>query len=132
MKTAIVYKSIYGSTKKYAEWLGKDLRCKVFEMDSFKDFKNYEHLIVMSGTYAARMPLTAFLSKNWDLVKNKKITIVAVGMAPENNWWSKISYYLIPGKIRKQAKYFKIKGQMPNKGEPVKKENLKRVINYLK
>jgi menaquinone-dependent protoporphyrinogen IX oxidase len=131
-KTVIVYKTIYGSTKKYALWLGKDLKCKVFEMDSFKNFKTYSHFIVMSGTYAGKMPLTGFLKRNWEQLKDKKITIIAVGMAPENNWWSKLSYIRIPKKIRKKAKYFKIKGRFKEQGEPIKKSNLKRVITYIK
>jgi len=29
---AVIYKSKYGSTKKYAEWLGEDLQADVFEL----------------------------------------------------------------------------------------------------
>ncbi len=133
-KTAIVYKTIHGSTKKYALWLSKDLKCKVFEMDSVKpaDLKRFSEFIVMSGTYGSRMPLTGFLKKNWDLLKDKKITIVAVGVASEDNLWSKLSYIMIPRKIRKKSKYFKIQGVYKGKGGPVRKSNLKRVIDYLK
>jgi menaquinone-dependent protoporphyrinogen IX oxidase len=133
-KTAIVYKTIYGSTKKYADWLGKDMKYKVFEMDKVKpkDLKPYSHLIVMSGTYAARMPLTKFLKSNWDSIKDKRITIVSVGMAPEDSFLTKVSKLFIPGKIKKKTKFMKIKGRMPDKGEPVKKSELKRVKDYLK
>jgi len=136
VKTAVVYKTVYGSTGKYANWLKNSLKAVLFEIDKVKvdQLKPYKRLIVMSGTYAARMPLTGFLKKNWDAIKDKDIIIVAVGAAPEDNLWSKISYWLIPGKVKKGIKkYFKIYGQMPNSAAPeIKKENLKRVIDYLK
>jgi len=132
--TAIVYKTIYGVTKKYAQWLSKELKCPVFEIDSvdLDSLKKFNTIIVMSGTYAAKMPLTAFLKNNWETLKSKKLVAVAVGAAPENNWWSKISYFFIPSFIKKKIKYFKIHGPYKGMGEQPKKENLNRVISYLK
>lgn len=134
MVSVIVYKTIYGSTKKYAEWLKKELKCSSFEMDSVKidSLKNFNTIIVMSGTYAAKMPLTGFLKNNWKFLKDKKLVAVAVGAAPENNWWSRVSYFLIPGFIKKKIKYFKLPGPYKNQGEKPKKENLKRVVDCLK
>lgn len=132
MKQAIIYKTINGSTRKYAEWLSQDLKIKTFEMDSFKDFDKYDSLIVMSGTYAGRMPLTDFLKKNWKLLESKELIIVAVGAVPASNWWSRISYIMIPGKIRKHIKYFKIYGKAGEESPEIKKENLKPVLDYIK
>lgn len=133
-KICIVYKTRYGTTKKYANWLGKDLKAKVFEMDEVKvkDLKNYNSLIVMSGTYAARMPLIKWLKDNWTGLKSKNIIIVAVGAAPQNSWWSKFSYFLIPGRIKKNLKkYFKLPGPYKGRGEKPKKSYLKRVTDYI-
>jgi menaquinone-dependent protoporphyrinogen IX oxidase len=134
IKTAIVYKTIYGSTGKYANWLKTSLKADLYEMDAVKidELKGYKQIIVMSGTYAGQMPLTGFLKKNWDRLENKELVIVAVGAAPEDNWWSKLSYWLIPKKIRSKAKYFKLYGRFKDQGPQVKRENLQRVIDYLK
>lgn len=135
VKTCIVYKTVYGATKKYAGWLGKDLKCKLYEMDKVKvnSLKSYDKIIVMSGTYAARMPLTKFLKDNWDELKNKSIVIVAVGSAPEDNIYSKLCYLLVPWKIRKCVKkYFKLPGPYKGSGEQPSKKHLKRVTDYLK
>jgi flavodoxin len=133
-KFAIVYKTLYGATKKYAEWIGSEIKAKVFEMDSvkLKSLDKYDTIIVMSGTYAARMPLTRFLKENWDYLKKKRIVIVAVGAAPEDNIYSKLCYLLVPGKIRKCAAYFKLHGPYKNSGEQPRKSYIKRVVDYLK
>ncbi|MFA5406630.1 MAG: flavodoxin domain-containing protein [Candidatus Nanoarchaeia archaeon] len=131
MKTIIAYKTRCGSTKEYAQLLSKALKCKAFEMDSIKDL-NCDRLIVMSGVYAGQMPLVSFVKSNWKKIKGKELIMIAVGLVDEHHWWSKISYFFIPHKIKKQAKYFKIIGRDPDNKEPVKKENLKRVIDYLK
>lgn len=132
-KTAIVYKTVYGSTKRYAEWLSKDLKSPLFEMDNVNvdDLKSFNRIIVMSGTYAGGMPLTGFLKRNWTVLASKKLVVVAVGAAPEDSWWSKVSYFFIPNYIKEKIKYFKIYGRFKGKGEDIKKENLNRVLEYL-
>ena len=133
MRTAIVYKTRFGSTKKYAKWLSETLKCGLYEMDAVKtsSLEKYDRLVVMSGTYAGSMPLVDFLKKNWKELGRKKIVMVAVGMLPEENLWSRINYWLIPGYVKNGAKYFKIRGEAKG-SEPVKKENLKKVIDYMK
>ncbi|MDD5417650.1 MAG: flavodoxin domain-containing protein [Candidatus Nanoarchaeia archaeon] len=131
-KTAIVYNSVYGSTKKYAEWLHNELKYIVFEIDKVKpeELAVYTSLIVMSGVYGAKMPAVRFLKNNWDKLKEKKIILIAVGMAPEGNWWDKLTHFLIPQSIKKRIKYFKIQGKYKEQGE-IKKEHLDRIIKYI-
>lgn len=133
-KIAIIYKTIYGSTEKYAKWLNEAVKSDVFEMDSINVnlLKDYDTLIVMSGTYAGQMPLTDFLKKNWILVKSKKLIVVALGAAPMNSWWSKVTYFFVPKFIKEKIKYFKIYGKFKDKGEDIKKSNLKEIIEYIK
>ncbi|MGQ9478689.1 MAG: flavodoxin family protein [Thermoproteota archaeon] len=136
MKTIIFYKSFLGTTRKYAEWLKAELKCdlKKFKEASDEELKNYDLIIVVSGTYAGRMPLTGFLKSKWEILKDKEIVAIGVGIAPENVYWSRKSYDKIPLHIREKIRFFKIPGRIgPAKpaGE-VRKENLEKVIQYLK
>ena len=133
-KIVVIFNTKYGSTKKYAKWLGANLNVKVFEMDKVnaKILKKFNYLIVMSGTYGGKMPLTGFFKKYWDYVKNKKLVAVAVGFAPQDSWWSKLTYFFIPNNIKKKITYFKIKGMYKEKGKPLKKSNLKKVLDFVK
>ena len=46
-KTIVIYKSKYGTTKKYAEWLAEELECPAVSIDDFKrsELKNYDKVI---------------------------------------------------------------------------------------
>ncbi|VVB75069.1 Flavodoxin domain protein [Candidatus Tiddalikarchaeum anstoanum] len=133
-KTLIVYKSFLGSTRKYAKWLTDELKSDIVDMWSVRleKLKEYDTIIVMSGTYANWMPLTGFLTKNWPTIQDKKVIVVAVGAAPENDPYSKSSYNKIPEHIRNKIKYFKIYGKFGNQGKEVEKDALNRIIRYLK
>ena len=49
--TAVIYKSKYGSTKKYAEWIGEELECDVLETGSVSadTLKKYDTIIYGGG-----------------------------------------------------------------------------------
>ena len=134
MKTAIIYKTLLGTTKQYAEWLKEEIKTDVFKFnEASKDkLKEYDLIIVGSGIYAGKMPLVGYLEKVWDVVANKDIIILAVGAAPADNEITKQAYQTIPEKIREKVKYFKLQGKIWKKlEEKVKKENLNPVIEYI-
>ena len=129
---AIVYKTRLGSSEKYSKWLSKSLKCKYFEAGNFKDFGKYDNFIFIGGTYGGRIPISDFIKANKKELEDKKIILVALGAVDKDNWWSRITYFFLPKFIKKNAKYFKIYGK-PGKGkEPIKKSNLKEVIEYAK
>ena len=131
MKTAIIYYSLLGSTKKYAEWLNEKIEADFKRMSDLKNnsLRKYDTLIIMSGTYAGQMPLTRYLKDNWNHLKGKKIIAIGIGAAPADDEKSIDSYNLIPEEIRKEIKYFKLPGRLfsVNK-DNVKVENLKPIF----
>jgi menaquinone-dependent protoporphyrinogen IX oxidase len=137
MKTAVVYKSILGTTKKYANWLAEDTKVDVFTFSKAKDkiLKKYDQFIVASGTYAAKMPLTGFLIKKWPILKDKKVIVLSVGISPPEEEYTKITINKIPENIRKSVKIFRLPGAMLGKTPPetgeVKKSNLKKIITLI-
>lgn len=136
MKTIILYKSFLGTTRTYAKWLRDELNCDLKEFGGVRDeeLKGYDSVIITSGTYARRMPLVNFLKSKWEIIKDKNVVVVAVGIAPESVEYSQKSYEEIPANIREKIKYFKIPGRIGvirTAGE-VKKENLDRIIRYIR
>jgi flavodoxin len=118
MKIAVVYKSILGSTKKYATWLSEQLNGDLFKFNEINKeiLLEYDIIVVSSGTYAGQMPLVSFLKKNWPVLSQKKVFVVAVGMAPAEDKASKSSYEMIPGYIRENIEYVKLPGKLLKTG----------------
>jgi len=138
MNTIIVYKTRLGGSKLYAEWLSEALKAPLmtFEAAGTEALAAADSVAVISGTYAGRMPLKGFIKKHWSILKDKKVAAVALGGIGPDHGWSKFSYWLLPRKIKKHVRYFKIPGRLEG-GKPVewgelKREHLEPVISYLK
>lgn len=135
MKIAVVYKSILGSTKKYANWLSEELNSNLFTFNEINTeiLQGYDIIVVSSGTYAGQMPLIGFLKKYWPVLSQKKVFAVAVGIAPAEDKASIVSYNQIPEYIRNKIEYFKVPGKLfkiTPAGEPAK-EKLKPVVDKI-
>jgi len=135
MRINIYYKSIFGSTKKYANWLNQSVESNLHKFRDINknNIDKSQIVVVMSGTYAGQMPLINFLKNNWDIFKDKIVIVVAVGAIPAEDDQNKASYDLIPDEIKDKIQFFKLPGKLlnPNK-DSVKKENLLPIIKIIK
>lgn len=80
---AIVYKSKYGSTKKYAQWIAEETKADFFEYSEIKAKKlmEYDTIIYGGGLYASGIAGISIITKNFDFLKDKKIIVFTVGLA---------------------------------------------------
>lgn len=83
-KVAVVYKSLYGTTRTYAKWISDKLHADIFEAYnvSHQTLNNYEIIIFAGALYASK--LTVYKSfkkfyKKLEKFENKKIYCVIVG-----------------------------------------------------
>ncbi|MBE7039662.1 MAG: flavodoxin [Ruminococcaceae bacterium] len=84
MKTLVIYKSKYGSTKQYATWIGEELGCEVKDAKKVKieDLEGYETIIYGGGLYAEVISGVNFITKNFDRLCTKKIVVFSTGITP--------------------------------------------------
>lgn len=83
-KVVVIYKSKYGATKKYAEWLAEDIGAELFSKDEFKIemLANYDTIIYGGGIYGSRVSGLSLIKKNYNNLKNKNIIVFMVGASP--------------------------------------------------
>lgn len=79
MKTIVVYKSKYGYTKKYAEWIAEELHCEIKENAAFADIADYDMIICGGGCYAGTINGAKLITKNLSRLSGKKMILFAVG-----------------------------------------------------
>ncbi len=84
MNAIVLYKSKYGSTKAYAEWIAEDLNCEVKEAKGIKvdDLLAYDTIIYGGGLYAENIAGASLITKNIDKLKDKKLVIFTTGITP--------------------------------------------------
>jgi len=78
-KIAVVYKSRYGATKQYAEWIAEALQAPTFESSSVKpsQLKEYDIVIYGGGLYAGGINGVKLVSK----ADCKQLVVFTVGLA---------------------------------------------------
>lgn len=84
MNGIIVYRSKYGASKKYAEWLAEEtgFRCVSIKEVKTDELASCDTVIVGGGIYASGFAFTSFLKKNIGKLKGKKIIAYACGASP--------------------------------------------------
>ena len=81
-KIAVIYKTKYGSTKKYAGWLALKLDADLYEITDIrpKHLLEYDTIIFGAGIYRGKINGINFIKENYDKVRNKDLFIFTVGM----------------------------------------------------
>lgn len=87
MKTAVVYKSISGFTKTYAQWIAEDLGADLFAADRVPAsvFSDCEVVVFGGSLHAVGINGVKFVNRNFDRFAGKKLVVFAVGASPNKD-----------------------------------------------
>jgi len=86
-KTLIMYHSVNGTTKRYAEWLAEELSG---DLHNIKDIKSdmlsgYDVIILGSPILAGTPKGLSIFTKNYELIKDKRLIFYACGIEDMSN-----------------------------------------------
>lgn len=84
MNNIVVYESKYGSTERYAKWIGEELNCKVARISDvpIDELINYDNIIFGGWVKAGNLNGFDKLSKNINKLKDKNLVVFGVGTSP--------------------------------------------------
>ncbi len=84
MKTVVVYKSMSGFTKKYAEWIAQELSADLSEAKKIDNDKlqKYDTIIYGGSLHAGGISGVNLIKKNLKRLKGKNIIIFTTGASP--------------------------------------------------
>ena len=111
MKSIVVYESRYGSTEKYAKWIGEELNCKVAKISdtTTKDLLKYDNIIFGGWLHAGKIKGFKNIAKDIDKLKNKNLVVFIVGLSiMDDNMYEEISKNNF--KDMNNIKYFYLRG----------------------
>lgn len=85
-KTAVVFQSKYGSTRKYAQWIAEALACDLLERKNVKaeDLKAYDTIVYGGGLYAGGVSGLELITKNYESLADKNLILFTCGLADVN------------------------------------------------
>ncbi len=117
-KAAVVYKSKYGSTKQYAQWIAQALDAGLFDVSEVRaqDMDGYDTVILGGGLYASGVLGSDFITKNYGGLKGKNLVVFTVGLAnPRLTDYSDIIEKNFPQEIRNSIKIYHFRGAIDYK-----------------
>lgn len=83
MKTIVVYESRYGSTERYAKWIGEELNCRIEKIGdiSIDELTTYDNIIFGGWLHAGVLKGFKKIYKNIDKLKNKNLAVLIIGLS---------------------------------------------------
>lgn len=116
-RIAVVYKSKYGFTEKYAKWIAEALSCDLFERNAIKaeGLQPYDTIIYGGGLYAGGVSGIDLITKNFYHFANKNIILFTCGLSDPSNTVNtdhikeSLKKLLTP-EMEKQIKIFHLRG----------------------
>lgn len=87
MKTAVIYHSQTGFTKKYAEWISAATGADCFELKAAKKqaFDRYDAIIFGGWACAGRISKISWFKSNMDQWSGKRLIVFCTGGSPAEN-----------------------------------------------
>lgn len=84
MNAIVIYKSKYGATKTYAQWIAEELNCEAVDFKNVKinDILKYDTVILGGGLYAEMIAGATLITKNIDKLSGRKLIIYTTGLTP--------------------------------------------------
>ena len=79
---AVIYKSKYGSTKKYANWIADELKADIYDASKVKinELQKYSTIIYGGGMYMESIKGISLITRNFDNLKDKNLIVFSVGL----------------------------------------------------
>ena len=82
-KIVVIYDSKYGSTERYAQWIAQALSCSALKRKTVrpKNLYDYDTIIYGGGLYAGGLNGISFLTRNYNILKEKHVVLFTCGIA---------------------------------------------------
>ena len=109
LKIAVIYKSQYGTTKQYAEWIAETLEAELYEASAIKpaQLMDFDVVVYGGGLYAGGVSGAKLVTKN----PCKSLVLFTVGLAdPKITDYSEILARTFTSEQIEKTKIFHLRG----------------------
>ena len=109
----VIYRSKYGTTKRYAQWIAEELDAELVEVSDFSifDLERYSTVIFGSSVHVGKIRGVSFLKDNWAVLSKKMVIVFAsTGASKVEPKQQLVIAASLPAEIRQSIKYFPLPG----------------------
>ena len=112
--TLVVYKTKYGSTWQYAEWIAEALGADLLSADvaGVDHLRRYDAVVVGGSVRMGKITCASFLRRHWGVLQGKRVVLFSVSAThPEDPEIAKYYERSVPEEIRRSIRYFPLWGK---------------------
>jgi menaquinone-dependent protoporphyrinogen IX oxidase len=117
MKTPLVlFRSHYGSTLQYAEWLAESLSCPCYDVRRIpKDaLSTHDSIVFGGGLYAGKIAGASTLLRETEVLLKKRLVVFTVGASDptDTSKYTQLIEKTFPPALRLQTAFFHLRGNL--------------------
>lgn len=112
-KVLVIYKSKYGSTKRYAKWIAEGVNGDLIESSKVKSehLKKYDTIVFGGFLHAVGISGVKIITENFKNIADKSLIVFAVGCTPEREKdIEKVFSANLKGEMRGKIQCFYLRG----------------------
>jgi len=112
MNGIIIYKSRYGSTRQYAEWVREATGFALYEVrQAPRDLRAYDTVVIGSSVFAGHVALAKWIVAHWPALQGKRVVLMLVNVTADPEEVAKFVPQSLPPEIASQLKVFPVGGR---------------------
>lgn len=112
MNGIIIYKSKYGSTREYAEWLRAETGFTLFDVKHCpRDLGGYDVVVLGCSVFAGKLNLASWLRQRWAQLQGKQVLLFVTHVNTGEGEFAKVVPQSLPEDIAQQLKVFPVGGR---------------------
>lgn len=113
-KIAVLYKSRYGSTQAYADWIAAALQADLFTEVRPDKLRDYSTLIFGGGIYAGGVSGTRYLRDHFAALQEKNLVLFTVGLSDpaDRSICKSVIDRAFPPEMQSRIHFFHLRGNM--------------------
>ena len=112
MHGIIIYKSRYGSTRQYAEWLRDAVGFALVDVEHApNDLRAYDTVVIGASIMAGRLRLGKWIVRHWPELRDKTVYLMMVNITDDP---ARLATYVptsVPDEIARALKVFPVPGR---------------------
>ncbi|WP_066501345.1 flavodoxin domain-containing protein [Abyssisolibacter fermentans] len=112
-KVIVIYKTKYGSSKQYAEWIAEEVNADLYKCSdvSIEDLQKYKTIVYGGSLYACGILGVKLLTNNFEMLKDKKIIVFSVGAAaPKEKAYNDVKNNNFTADMLNNMNFFMLRG----------------------
>jgi menaquinone-dependent protoporphyrinogen IX oxidase len=114
----IAYRSKYGSTAQYAQWIQQEAKGDLVNIETVNkpELAGYDIIIIGGYIRAGHIVVAPFIKNHWGILKEKSVILFTTsGTPPQHPRIQKIYEKDLPEQMRNAIKYFPLHGRICGK-----------------